>query len=230
MNASTTSLPWCSSGTNGIGGAGITLAMVESSSGAASASAMNSVTTSAVAASISIPPTTVSSSWRRNRNRVPTPKLPPPPRMAQQRSGWRSSSTRSSSPSAVTTSAAAGRGGVLDRGQPGLGPCRPALHVYIQRLHVPEVEHDPTVRDAVPGAAVAAASDGEFQPALACERHDARHVGLVGDPSDRRGPAVELAGEHLADVVVPGIVRGDHLAAQGGAELCDRGRGGFVGR
>ena len=35
-----TSLPWCSSGTNGIGGQGMTLAIVDSSSGAASAAAM----------------------------------------------------------------------------------------------------------------------------------------------------------------------------------------------
>ena len=35
-----TTSPWCSSGTNGIGGSGMTLAIVESSSGAASAAAM----------------------------------------------------------------------------------------------------------------------------------------------------------------------------------------------
>ena len=53
------SFPWCSCGTNGIGGAGMTLAIVDSSSGAASAAAMNPATTSAVAGRMSIPPTTV---------------------------------------------------------------------------------------------------------------------------------------------------------------------------
>ena len=41
-----TSLPWSSSGTNGIGGQVMTLAMVDSSSGAASAAAMNPATMS----------------------------------------------------------------------------------------------------------------------------------------------------------------------------------------
>ncbi len=58
----TTGLPWCSSGTNGIGGAGITLAIVESSSGAASASATNPSITSGVAGRKSIPPTIVATS------------------------------------------------------------------------------------------------------------------------------------------------------------------------
>ena len=52
-----TSLPWCSAGTNGIGGQGITLAIPDSSSGAASAAAMNPATVSAVAGRMSIPPT-----------------------------------------------------------------------------------------------------------------------------------------------------------------------------
>ncbi len=101
-----TSLPCASSGTNGIGGAGITFAIDESSSGAASASAMNPAIVSTVAGSSSIPPTTVSSGCSANRNRVATPKFPPPPRIAQNRSGSCSASTRWSSPSAVTISAA----------------------------------------------------------------------------------------------------------------------------
>ena len=83
----TTSRPWCSGARNGSGGAGMTLAIVESSSGAASASAMKAASTSAEAGRNSIPPTIVSTSWRRNFRRVATPKLPPPPRMAQNRSG-----------------------------------------------------------------------------------------------------------------------------------------------
>ena len=51
-----TSLPTASSGRNGIGGAVMTLAIVDSSSGAASAAAMKPATVSAVAGSTSIPP------------------------------------------------------------------------------------------------------------------------------------------------------------------------------
>ena len=104
--AMTTSRPCCSAGRNGIGGAGMMLAMVDSSSGAASASAMNPAITSGVAGRISMPPTIVWTWCRRNWNRVATPKLPPPPRIAQNRSGWASASTRRSWPSAVTSSAA----------------------------------------------------------------------------------------------------------------------------
>ena len=60
MIAKMTSCPCSSSGTNGIGGQGMTLAMVDSSSGAASAAAMKPATVSAVAGRMSIPPTTVS--------------------------------------------------------------------------------------------------------------------------------------------------------------------------
>ena len=104
--AITTSSPWRSSGTNGIGGAGITLAIVDSPSGAASDSARNELRTSGVAGSRSMPPTTEGTSCSRNLNRVATPKLPPPPRIAQNRSGWLSASTSRIRPSAVTTSAA----------------------------------------------------------------------------------------------------------------------------
>ena len=41
MRARITTLPWCSAGTNGIGGQGMTLAIVESPSGAASAASTN---------------------------------------------------------------------------------------------------------------------------------------------------------------------------------------------
>jgi hypothetical protein len=82
-----TSRPICAAGTNGSGGAGMMLAMVDSSSGAASASATNEAMTSGVAGS-SRPPTTWPTGCSRNRNRVATPKLPPPPRIAQNRSGW----------------------------------------------------------------------------------------------------------------------------------------------
>ena len=86
-SAITTRLPWCSGARNGIGGAGITLAIVESSSGAASAAAMKPAIVSAVAGRTSMPPTIVPTSWSRYWKRVTTPKLPPPPRIAQNRSG-----------------------------------------------------------------------------------------------------------------------------------------------
>ena len=82
-----TSLPCSSSGRNGIGGAGMTLAMVESSSGAASAAATKPAMVSAVAGRTSMPPVNGSSGCSRNLKRVTTPKLPPPPRIAQNRSG-----------------------------------------------------------------------------------------------------------------------------------------------
>ena len=112
IGAITTGLPCCSAGMKGIGGAFVTFAIIERSSGAASAAATSPVITSALAGSTSIPPTTRSISWSRNRSRVATPKLPPPPRSAQKRSAWVSSSTSRISPSAVTTSA---REEVVDR-------------------------------------------------------------------------------------------------------------------
>ena len=101
-----TSRPCWSAGTNGSGGAGMMLAMVDSSSGAASARAMKPAITSGVAGSSSRPPTIVETSCSRYWNRVATPKLPPPPRIAQNSSGCVWSSTWSSWPSAVTSSAA----------------------------------------------------------------------------------------------------------------------------
>src|SRR5215218_6825084 len=101
-----TSRPRCSAGTNGSGGAGMTLAMVDSSSGAACASATKAAITAGVAGCTSRPPTNWRSSCSRNWNRVTTPKLRPPPRMAQNSSGCDWSSTWSNWPSAVTSSAA----------------------------------------------------------------------------------------------------------------------------
>ena len=87
MSPISTGLPRCSSGTNGIGGASMMLAIVESSSGAAPAVATNPVITSGVAGSISIPPRISEISCSRSLKRVATPKFPPPPRIAQKRSG-----------------------------------------------------------------------------------------------------------------------------------------------
>ena len=65
-NANTTRWPCCSAGTIGMGGAGMMLAMVESSSGAASAAAMNPAMIGGVAGRISIPPTAEGTSCSRN--------------------------------------------------------------------------------------------------------------------------------------------------------------------
>ncbi len=106
MRPRITTLPCCSAGRNGIGGQGMTLAIVESPSGAASAASTNPAIVSAVAGSNSRPPTIPDSGYSRNLNRVTTPKLPPPPRTAQNRSGSCDSSTTWTAPSAVTISAA----------------------------------------------------------------------------------------------------------------------------
>jgi hypothetical protein len=71
----------------------------------------------------------------------------------------------------------------------------------------------------VTGEAVAAAADGEFQPALARERDDAGDVGGVGDADDECRPAIEPAIEDGARLVVAGVVRRDHPTVEGGAEL-----------
>ena len=73
-------------GSVGIGGAVITFAIPESSSGADSDSAIKPAMVSGVAGRINMPPTTAGTSCRRNLKRVATPKLPPPPRSAQKRS------------------------------------------------------------------------------------------------------------------------------------------------
>ena len=102
-----------------------------------------------------------------------------------------------------------GRDRVRGRGQARLGPCGPALHVDLERLHVPEVEHDPAVGRAVPGVAVAAAADGELRSALASERDDSRDIVGIRDPHDRRRALVRPAVEGRSRRVVRGVVRTD---------------------
>ena len=46
------------------------------------------------------------------------------------------------------------------------GPGRPRLDVDVDAVDVAQVEHDPAVDDAVAGAAVAAAADGELEAGL----------------------------------------------------------------
>ena len=56
------------------------------------------------------------------------------------------------------------------------------------------------------GDAVAAAADGELQPALACERNHARDVCCVLSPDDECWAAVEPAVEDGARLVVAVVV------------------------
>jgi hypothetical protein len=61
----------------------------------------------------------------------------------------------------------AGGGGVGAGGQARLRPGGALLRVDLQGVHVGQVQHDAAIGGAVPGEAVAAAADGEFQPGLA---------------------------------------------------------------
>ncbi len=104
----TTGAKWCSTGTNGAGGAaaqtiaGVTVRPrpAARSRAARNASAARSCSTASIA-NWTIGP----SSCSRNSNSVTTPKLPPPPRSAQKRSGCSSALARTERPSASTTCA-----------------------------------------------------------------------------------------------------------------------------
>jgi hypothetical protein len=97
-----------------------------------------------------------------------------------------------------------GAGGdrVLAGGQARLGPCGAALRVDVERPHVREVEHDPTVGDAVALDAVTAAPDRELQAGIAHLRDDAGDVRSVRDPHDRGRPPVDPAVEDGPGAVV----------------------------
>jgi hypothetical protein len=99
----------------------------------------------------------------------------------------------------------ASRGGVLPGGEPRLGPGGVVVDVDVQGVHGRQVQHDPPFADAVPGAAVAAAADGELQHALAGQRDDAGDVAGVGGLDDDDRVAVDAADEHGAGLVVVGI-------------------------
>ena len=84
-------------------------------------------------------------------------------------------------------------GGVHDlpRREPGLRAGDPVARVELEPPHAREVEHDPTLADAVPGAGVAAAADGELEAALAGERDHEGDLELVDRADDHRRPAVD---------------------------------------
>ena len=122
----------------------------------------------------------------------------------------------------------AGRIGVLPRRQPGPRPRGATFDVDLDSAHVPEVDHDAAVRDAVPHRTVAAATDCELQAALGGEQDGAGNVGGVGGPDDNGRPPVDVAADHQAGRVVFGAVRRDQPVVKRGAEVWNREGG--VGR
>jgi hypothetical protein len=111
---------------------------------------------------------------------------------------------------------------ILAGGETRLGPSSPALHVDIERLHRREIQDDASVRAAVSGAAVAAASDRQLTAGLGGEPHDAGDLLGVDRPDDGRRTLVEVPGEQLPRGVVAGVARPDHLAGEVVAERGDR--------
>jgi hypothetical protein len=89
-------------------------------------------------------------------------------------------------------------------------------------VHAREVDHDPTFTGSVTGTAVAAAPDRQLEAALTSARHDTGNVIRPRDPNHRSRPTVDALKEHLARLVVRGIVWADHLAFELGAEIGDR--------
>ena len=115
-------------------------------------------------------------------------------------------------PTASVTSAAV---------RPVSAPRRPALDVDVDALHVREVEHDPALADAVAGAAVAAAPDGQLEPGLAREAHDGYDVVDVGDLDDDRRPAIDRAVDDRAGLVIALVAGRDDPAVEVGAQAWD---------
>ena len=121
----------------------------------------------------------------------------------------------------------ADRGGVGAGGQAGLGPGGAAFGVEVQGIHGRQVEHDPALGGAVAGVAVAAAADGQLQPALGGQGHHPGDLGGVGRPGDGRRAAVQAAVEQRPRLVVAGVAGDDHLAVDGGPQPGEvDGRGG----
>jgi hypothetical protein len=121
--------------------------------------------------------------------------------------------------------------GVGAGGQPGLGPGGTASAVDVQVGHGRQVEDDAAVAGAVAGQAVPAAAHGQLKAAVAGQADDLGDLGRGGGPDHRRGPAVPLAVEDLAGLVVAGVGGGGDAAVEAVAELGDRdGRGGCRGQ
>jgi hypothetical protein len=129
--------------------------------------------------------------------------------------------TEAVSPNPVTRPCGAGPCRILARREAGLGPRGVPLDVDVETFHVGEVEHDPAVGHAVAGDAVAAAADGEFEPALASERHDSGDVVRVRDADDGGGTAIEAAVEDGARLLILRILGRDHPSLHDSAKLAD---------
>src|SRR5690606_20887097 len=76
-----------------------------------------------------------------------------------------------------------GRGGVLGGGEAGLSPRGTLLDVDLHVAEPGKVEHD-AVADTMPGQAVAAAADGQFQPVVPGVRDDRRDLVRARWPHD----------------------------------------------
>src|SRR5512143_1721496 len=112
--------------------------------------------------------------------------------------------------------------GIFTSGQSCLSPGTALFSINLQRFHGREVEHDPTVRDAMPRDAVTTTANSQLQPGVARERDDARHLSRVCDSNDGGWPAIEPAVENGARLVVSNVARRNHVAVEGGAELWNR--------
>ena len=90
-------------------------------------------------------------------------------------------------------------------------------------VHPAEVDHEAVVDDAGAGHAVPTAPDGDLETVRGGEPQGRLHVRLVGAPGDRERAAVDVGVPHPSCLVVRRVVRLDDVAAQGAAEVGDRG-------
>ena len=185
---------------NGIGGAVITLAIVDSSSGAASASATKPAITSGVAGRISMPPTiwrargggTGAGSRRRScRRRRGSPRTGP---------GASRRPTCSSSPSAVTTSAAI-RSSIVRPCLRTRNPTPPPS--VIPPMPTEPVSPKPVARPCSPAAAV-------YSPAVSpVPAHAVRASTSISRPHPREVEHDPAFGDAVTRGAVPAAANGE---------------------
>jgi hypothetical protein len=78
-----------------------------------------------------------------------------------------------------------------DQRTPPLRAHRPRVRVDVDALHLGEVDQQRAVGDASPGDAVAAAADGDLEPALAREVDRGGDVARAPAAHDQRRPSVD---------------------------------------
>ena len=122
------------------------------------------------------------------------------------------------------------RRGELRRGQAGLGPRRPAVDVDVEPFSSDRSSTMPPSVDAVAGAAVAAAADGELEAGLAREATTAATSSASATLTMAAGSAVDRRRDHGARLVVVVVAGGDDPALERGAQLWDREGGGRSAR